>query len=60
MASSALHLDQLVEMREVGGRIVIEPVRAPVYDLQTMLAQMTPETWHDDTDFGAPVGNEAW
>ena len=60
MASSALHLDQLVDMRSEGGRIVIEPVLAPVYDLDAMLAQMTPETFPDEVDFGAPVGNEAW
>jgi antitoxin MazE len=60
MASSALRLDQLVEMRDEGGRIVIEPVIAPAYDLDTMLAQMTPETFHDDLSFGAPVGNEVW
>lgn len=60
MASSALQLDQVVEMREEGGRIVIEPVIAPVYDLDEMLAQMTPDTFHDDVDFGQPVGNEVW
>jgi antitoxin MazE len=60
MASSALHLDQLVDMRHEGGRIVIEPVLAPVYDLDTLLEQMTPETFPDEVDFGAPVGNEAW
>jgi antitoxin MazE len=60
MASSALRLDQLVDMRNEGGRIVIEPVLAPVYDLDTLLAQMTPETFPDEVDFGAPVGSEAW
>ena len=60
MASSALQLDQVVEMREEGGRIVIEPVIAPVYDLDDMLAQMTPDTFHDDVDFGQLVGNEVW
>lgn len=60
MASSALRLDQLVDMRNEGGRFVIEPVLAPVYDLDTLLEQMTPETFPDEADFGAPVGNEAW
>jgi antitoxin MazE len=54
MASSALRLDQLVDMRNEGGRIVIEPVLAPVYDLDALLAQMTPETFPDEVDFGAP------
>jgi antitoxin MazE len=60
MTSASLSLDQMVEMREEGGRIVIEPVVAPVYDLDAMLAQMRPETFHDDVDFGGPVGGEAW
>ena len=60
MASSALRLDQMVDMRNEGGRIVIEPVVAPVYDLDTMLAHMTPETFPEDTTFGAPAGNERW
>jgi antitoxin MazE len=60
MASSALQLDQIVDMREEGGRIVIEPVVAPVYDLAEMLARMTPDTFHDEIEFDAPVGGEVW
>lgn len=60
MASASLQLDQMVEMRQEGGRLVIEPVVAPSYDLATLLADMTPDTYHDDVDFGAPVGNETW
>ncbi len=60
MASAALRVDQAVEVREEGGRVVIEPVKAPVYDLDQLLDQMTPETFPEDVDFGAPVGREAW
>lgn len=60
MSSSALRLDQMVDMRSDGGRIVIEPVVAPSYDLDALLALMTPETFHDDVSTGAPVGNEIW
>lgn len=60
MAAAALSLDQTVEVRAEGGRIIVEPVRAPVYDLDDLLDRMTPDTFHDDVDFGPPEGNEVW
>jgi antitoxin component of MazEF toxin-antitoxin module len=35
-------------------------VAAPKYDLDQMLALMTPDTFPDDLDFGPPQGREAW
>lgn len=58
MAATKLTLDQVVDVREDGGRIIIEPVRAPAYDLDDMLDQMSADTFHDDIDFGPPVGRE--
>lgn len=60
MAAASLHIDQLVDIREDKGRILIEPVSTPVYDLDALLAQMTLDNFPDDMDFGAPVGNEIW
>jgi antitoxin MazE len=60
MAAASLNPDQSVDVREEGGRIIIEPVRSPVYDLAEMLAQMSPETFPDDADFGPPAGQEIW
>jgi len=60
MAAAALRIDQSVEVRAEGGRIIIEPVKAPVYDLDQLLDQMTPETFPEDVDFGPPVGREVW
>ena len=60
MRAAAISLDQAVDIREEAGRIVIEPIRAPSYDLDAMLNAMTPETFPDDADFGGPVGGEAW
>ena len=60
MAAAHLTLDQAVEVREENGRIAIEPIRAPVYELDDLLNQMTPETFHEEVDFGQPVGDEAW
>jgi len=60
LAAASLGVAEAVEVREEGGRIVIEPVRAPVYDLDRLLDQMRPETFPEETDFGPPVGAEAW
>lgn len=60
MAAAALHVGQTVDVREEGGRVVIEPIAAPGHDLDDLLARMVPETFPDDTDFGRPVGGEAW
>jgi antitoxin MazE len=60
MAAASISVDQAVDVREENGRIIIEPIRAPSYDLNALLAQMTPETFPDDIDFGAPVGGEVW
>ena len=60
MAAADLSIDQAVDVREEGGRIIIEPVKAPVYDLDQLLQRMAPDTFPEDADFGAPVGKEAW
>jgi len=54
-----LKLDEAVDIREEGGRIVIEPVRPSGYNLAELLAGITPENLHAEVDFGAPVGKEA-
>lgn len=60
MEAAHLELDAPVDVREEGGRIVIEPVRQPEYQLDELLAGITPENIHDEADFGMPVGKEAF
>lgn len=60
LAAAAMKIDQEVEVRAENGRIIIEPVAVPTYELQALLDAMTPETFPDDLDFGAPVGREIW
>jgi antitoxin MazE len=55
-----LCVDDFVEIREEGGRIVIEPIRTNQYDLAPLLDAITPENLHDEADFGGPVGRENW
>ena len=60
MRALDLRIDQAVDVREEGGRIVIEPLAAPAADLDNLLAAMTPDTFHENVDFGGPFGREAW
>lgn len=60
MAAASLHIDQEVNLREEDGRIVIEPVTSPEFDLDALLAGMSENNFPDDVNFGAPVGGEVW
>lgn len=52
--------DDPVEMREEGGRLVIEKKNARHPTLEELLAGVTPENIHPETDWGPPVGKEIW
>ncbi len=58
MAAAKLRLEQPVDVREDKGRIIIEPVRQPKYDLNHLVAQITEDNRHGEADFGKPVGKE--
>ena len=61
MEAVSLSLDEIVDVREEGGRIVIEPVRSmKEYDLEQLLAGITPENQHAEVCFGQAVGKEAF
>ena len=60
MEAARLNLDEAVDVREEGGRIVIEPVRPSEYDLEQLLAAITPQNLQGEVDFGAPVGKESF
>jgi len=60
MRATQLDLDEVVEVREEAGRIVIEPVRQKTYDLHELLKAITPKNQHDPVDFGLPMGKEVW
>jgi antitoxin MazE len=60
MQSVQLDLDQVVDVREEAGRIVIEPVRHKTYDLGELLRGITAKNRHGAVEFGPPEGKEAW
>ncbi|MDW3684295.1 PbsX family transcriptional regulator [Cupriavidus sp. CV2] len=59
MEAASLSLEETVDVREEGGRTVIEPVRQQDYDLAQLLAGITPDNLHAEAGFGPAVGKEA-
>jgi len=48
-----------VEMVRANGGLLITPA-APHYTLNELVAGITPQNRHAETDWGAPVGRELW
>jgi antitoxin MazE len=58
MRAVRLEPNEVVDVREEAGRIVIEPVRRKDYDLAELLAGITPKNQPEVIDFGPPLGKE--
>jgi len=58
MESVHLELEQVLDVREEDGRIVIEPVRDEAPSLEELVAGITADNIPDEVDFGRPVGQE--
>ncbi len=58
----AMHLnrDEVVEVREEKGKIVIEPERQKTYALDDLLKGITSKNRHAGVDFRPPEGKEVW
>ncbi len=55
-----LYEDSQVELRLEEGKLIIVPVSEPQYELDLLLAQITPENLHGEVATGQAVGGEAW
>lgn len=60
LASVGLKPDDPVDVREEAGRIVIVPAARKKANLEELLARITPESLHEEIDFGPPQGKEIW
>jgi antitoxin MazE len=60
MQAIQLQLDEVVEVREARGRIVIERVRPRKYELSELVKGITKKNQHGPIDFGPAVGGEIW
>jgi antitoxin MazE len=52
MKATRLEIDEVVEVHEDAGRIVIEPVRPRTYELSALLKGITRKNQHREVDFG--------
>jgi len=59
MSAAKLRVDSRVDVREEGGRIIVEPIHREGDDLATLIARITPDNVHAEFGFGAPVGKES-
>jgi antitoxin MazE len=60
MQATRINLNEVVDVREEAGRIVIEPVRQKTYSLSELISGITPKNRHKEVDFGPPQGKEVW
>lgn len=59
MQAAQLELDEPVDVREEGGRVVIEPLRRKEYSLDELVRGITRTNIHEEIDSGNPAGKEA-
>ena len=60
MKATQLEVDEVVEVREDRGRIVIEPIKPKKYQLSELLKGITDKNQHREIDSGPAVGGEIW
>ena len=55
-----MEIDDVVELREDSGRIVIQPTQRKEFELAELLKGITRQNLHEENDFGRPLGKEVW
>ncbi|MCX8508321.1 MAG: hypothetical protein ORN49_05485 [Rhodobacteraceae bacterium] len=59
LGDSGLQVNQAVDVRSELGRVIIEPLHDAETDLSELIARISPDNLHKETDFGLPRGQEA-
>jgi antitoxin MazE len=59
-AALGLKEDDSVDVREENGRLVVEKKSTGEPTLEELIAGITPENIHDETDWGPALGREVW
>lgn len=60
MKEAQLTLDQKVLVKVLRGKIIIEPATRKEYKLEELVAGITSDNTHVESDFGKPIGKEIW
>jgi antitoxin MazE len=58
MHAASLNVEDKLELSVEEGRLILVPVKAKEYSLDSLLAGITPENIHAKVDFGSPAGKE--
>lgn len=58
LESLDLKLDDQLDIKEEGGRIIIEPIKSNEFKLEDLLLGITEDNLHNRIDLGAPIGKE--
>jgi antitoxin MazE len=59
-AEVGLQTDSSVEISLADGKLIIAPITKSKLTLKQLLAQVTDENLHHETETGPALGNEAW
>jgi antitoxin MazE len=59
LKAARLEVEDMVDLREEGGQIIIKPVRPAKLELAQLIAEIKPDNLHPGVDAGAPVGKES-
>lgn len=57
---TGLEFGKEVKLAVVNGQLRIIPVQEFYYELEELVAGITPENRHEEWDIGSPVGKEVW
>lgn len=60
MRTMHLELNEVVDVREEAGQIVMRRVRKRTYDQAELMKSITPKNRHEAVDCGPPSGKEVW
>jgi len=60
MQAADIRLEDVVDISEKKGEIILKPVRSGEYDLDDLVGRITSQNLHEPIDFGPPQGKEGW
>jgi len=59
-SEAGLQRETSIELSLSEGKLIITPLAKPKFTLKQLLAEVTKENLHQETDTGPAAGNEAW
>jgi antitoxin MazE len=60
MEAADIQVEDVVDVSEEEGRIIVKRVQSRNYDLDDLINGITSQNLHEPMDFGPPQGKEAW